>query len=116
VSDGVTFDLRQPAGTPSTCAQDCHVCGDGFCTDPFEPLNSCPLDCHMCGDGTCSSPFETFSTCPQDCPPQCPDSVCSPPTETVLTCPARLPDLRRQYLLVTGRDLEYLPARLPGVW
>ncbi|MFH2009211.1 MAG: hypothetical protein ABI333_21660 [bacterium] len=35
--------------TPSSCAEDCPVsCGDGFCTEPEESLESCPEDCGLC--------------------------------------------------------------------
>jgi len=75
-----------PAETPTTCNQDCGMCGDGSCDDdPWhaENFTSCPGDC-PCGDGHCSD-GDTAAACPADC--FCGNNRCDV-DETIMSCPA----------------------------
>lgn len=66
-----------------------NYCGNGFCNPP-ENLQNCPQDCHVCGDGVCSAPWENQFNCANDCAnyPNCGNGICEPQYgENPQTCP-----------------------------
>ncbi len=58
----------------ANCPDEMNACfppGDGICS-VFESLETHPEDCHVCGDGLCTVPYEDPESCLQDCPMEMP--------------------------------------------